>query len=113
MRTNLLPRLLSYLAVVVSMLSLAVHAQLVDVTQSGDPIVPTSNNSPGSSHGSVNDEDLDGQLWRFLHRVALKSSQSRFVVAEFYLRSSHAEDSGIPQAVQLLATVQALALHSQ
>jgi hypothetical protein len=48
MRTNLLPRLFSYLAVVVSMLSLAIHAQLVDVTQPGDPIVPTSNNSPGS-----------------------------------------------------------------
>src|SRR5437867_2844023 len=48
MRTNILPRLLSCLAVVVSMLGLSVSAQLLDVTQPGDPIIPTSNNSPGS-----------------------------------------------------------------
>src|SRR5438093_769703 len=48
MRTNFLPRFLFCLAVVVSMFGLSVHAQLVDVTQPGDPIVPTSNNSPGS-----------------------------------------------------------------
>src|SRR6058998_763367 len=48
MRTNILPRLLSCLAVVVSMLGLSVSAQLLDVTQPGDPIIPTANNSPGS-----------------------------------------------------------------
>src|SRR6266545_5781492 len=48
MRTNFLPRLLSCLAVVVSMFGLSIQAQLVDVTQPGDPIVPTSNFSPGS-----------------------------------------------------------------
>src|SRR5436309_3341374 len=48
MRTNILPRLLSCLAVVVSMLGLSVSAQLLDVTQPGDAIIPTSNNSPGS-----------------------------------------------------------------
>src|SRR2546425_13296946 len=64
MRTNLLPRLLSCLAVVVSMLSLSLHAQLVDVTQPGDPIVPTSNNSPGSE-GVAN--AIDNQPTKYLN----------------------------------------------
>src|SRR5206468_5708718 len=64
MRTNLLPRLLSCLAVVVSMFGLSVHAQLVDVTQPGDPIVPTSNNSPGSE-GVAN--AIDNQPTKYLN----------------------------------------------
>src|SRR5262245_9746546 len=35
-------------AALISALALSVRAQLTDITQPGDPIVPTSNNSPGS-----------------------------------------------------------------
>src|SRR5213593_1193680 len=70
MRTNILPRLLSCLAVVVSMLSLSVQAQLSDITQPGDPIVPTSNNSPGSE-GVAN--AIDNQPTKYLNFDKLNS----------------------------------------
>src|SRR5688572_23043984 len=48
MQIPLSSRLRLILAGLLAMLSLPLHAQLSDVTQPGDPIVGTSNNTPGS-----------------------------------------------------------------
>jgi hypothetical protein len=45
-------------------LSLCVQAQLADITQPGDPIIPTSNNSPGSE-GAAN--AIDNQPTKYLN----------------------------------------------
>src|SRR6266571_6996321 len=63
MHTPSLSRLLALIAVLIS-LSLSSQAQLADITQPGDPIVPTSNNSPGSE-GVAN--SIDNQPTKYLN----------------------------------------------
>src|SRR5256712_12729009 len=51
-------------AVLMTLFSMSAYAQLSDITQPGDPIVPTSNNSPGSE-GVAN--AIDNQPTKYLN----------------------------------------------
>src|SRR6266536_1959970 len=64
MRKTQLTPLGCFTAAFVLSLSLSVQAQLSDITQPGDPIVPTSNNSPGSE-GVAN--AIDNQPTKYLN----------------------------------------------
>src|SRR5437667_3259042 len=64
MRKTQLTPLGCFTAAVVLSLSLSVQAQLSDITLPGDPIIPTSNNSPGSE-GVAN--AIDNQPTKYLN----------------------------------------------
>src|SRR5437667_9332414 len=64
MRKTQLTPLGCFTAAVVLSLSLSVQAQLSDITQPGDPIVGTSNNTPGSE---VVANAIDNQPTKYLN----------------------------------------------
>src|SRR5258705_6580685 len=64
MRNTKLSLLSGLIALFVFAFAGPLHAQLSDVTQPGDPIVPTSNNSPGSE-GVAN--AIDNQPTKYLN----------------------------------------------
>src|SRR5258706_13055138 len=64
MRNTKLSLLSGLIALFVFAFAGPLHAQLSDITQPGDPIVPTSNNSPGSE-GVAN--AIDNQPTKYLN----------------------------------------------
>src|ERR1051325_10051356 len=64
MRISSRRRLCTFTAAVILSACFSLQAQLSDITQPGDPIVPTSNNSPGSE-GVAN--AIDNQPTKYLN----------------------------------------------
>jgi hypothetical protein len=64
MRKNQLALLWGLLVMLLASFSISVQAQLADITQPGDPIVPSSNNNPGSE-GVAN--AIDNQPTKYLN----------------------------------------------
>ena len=64
MRKNQLALLWGFLVLLLASFSISVQAQLADITQPGDPIIPSSNNTPGSE-GVAN--VIDNQPTKYLN----------------------------------------------